>query len=723
MKPATKSAKTNTDSGYHGLSEDEMEVDGPLETIRSPEKPSEALVDQATIPDRSQSQERSNNDKSFHSAKEDVSKSESKRDTPPQDLQVQASPKAAPPTPEKQDENTRGEHTTTTSAPQEVTSMDAVGNELDEELVVDESRSPSQNSSPARPLVRKSSLTFAALPAREPLTTKKSIGTRVSRTSHLDQHKPHLGRSSFLDRFTGGKSLGASRQAEISTEEDDDTKMESEVERPELAREESDGDSKMTKLHNKSSTQRLHDRINMLGKTQAARPNNPVAATVTPAAPAYPVLPDPEIQSEHLQQIAGMASKAMAAQHDDEDDDWIQPPQNETGAPVRPKLPKSVTADVMEKIDGKETIGGNTFHEMQSHEQTKRSSATWQITEGEAHADPADSSRDVAYPRFDSNSHKIGETGAILPVSKTPTGSPASKHKVDGHLSASKSKLQSIMKTARGLFSSSAGVSAQAKIETMSPSTRTCAAKQHQEVFDGSEEPVSNIVQSQAMQSPVINPVGRKTRSSTEKEEKRKKSQAEERAKASAEGVEAMKQINGPNGMGQQRPSKGPIPEAIQQSSKPTRQSPRRMQNHEAPKAQNDSSAQPMGPPPHGLQLPQSNVQKLKDGKRPIRPAKEPAPKPKPQPVAIRVMSQGLRMNNSALASGLQDSLPTTQSKQHTITKKPSNASIHSTVSNHSLKNTAQSAPSKPKALIAAERKKEQVCYWSMFLLSLSTDY
>ena len=358
---------------------------------------------------------------------------------------------------------------------------------------------------------------------------------------------------------------------------------------------------------------------------------------------------------------------------------------------------------------------------MHSHQQTKRSSATWQSTEGEAHAGPADLSRDVAYPRFDSSSHIDGGTGAILPVSNTPTGSPASKHKVDGHLSASKSKLQSIMKTARGLFSSSAGVSAQAKIETMSPSTRTRADKQHQEVFDDSE-PVSKTVQSQAMQSPVINPVGRKTRSSTEKEEKRKKSEAEERAKASAGGAEAMKQINGLNRTEQRRPSKGPIPEVIQQSAKPTRQSPRRMQNNESPKLLNVSSTQPMGPPPTGPQLPPSNVQKLKDGKRPIRPAKEAAPKPKPQPVAIRVMSQGLRMNNSALASGLQDSLPQTQSKQHTITKKPSNASIHSTVSNHSLKSTAQSAPSKPKALIAAERKKEQVCQRDSKSLRTSTD-
>ena len=47
-------------------------------------------------------------------------------------------------------------------------------------------RSASDGSSPVHPVVRKSSLNLASLPAREPLTTKKSIGPRTSQMTHAE---------------------------------------------------------------------------------------------------------------------------------------------------------------------------------------------------------------------------------------------------------------------------------------------------------------------------------------------------------------------------------------------------------------------------------------------------------------------------------------------------------------------------------------------------------
>lgn len=77
---------------------------------------------------------------------------------------------------------------------------------------------PSDASTPDRPVLRKkSSLTFAALPAREPLKT--SIGARVSRTSHLDQTRPGPARSSYMERSTGGHQI---RQSEAADEDDDE---------------------------------------------------------------------------------------------------------------------------------------------------------------------------------------------------------------------------------------------------------------------------------------------------------------------------------------------------------------------------------------------------------------------------------------------------------------------------------------------------------------------
>jgi len=56
-----------------------------------------------------------------------------------------------------------------------------------------------------KPLVRKSSLTFASLPAREPLLAKTVMGNRVSRTSHVGK-----ARNNQIGKYTGGKSLGGS---------------------------------------------------------------------------------------------------------------------------------------------------------------------------------------------------------------------------------------------------------------------------------------------------------------------------------------------------------------------------------------------------------------------------------------------------------------------------------------------------------------------------------
>ena len=133
---------------------------------------------------------------------------------------------------------------------------------VDDQMDIDDDvRSPSDNSSPVKPLVRKSSLTFASLPAREPLLAKKSMGNRVSRTSHID---PGKARNSQMGRFTGGKSLGGSQVTQAADAHHADVDID--MERPELQREESE----TTKIHNKTSTQRLFERINMLKQQNEA---------------------------------------------------------------------------------------------------------------------------------------------------------------------------------------------------------------------------------------------------------------------------------------------------------------------------------------------------------------------------------------------------------------------------------------------------------------------
>lgn len=705
-----KAAKTNTDSGYHGHPEDDIENEELPEAPQSSAETNQTVEIHPDSPPQEQatlkihSEGRSTAERSFHSVREEITKDITTNGNPQQDTAPSEETESLEMPAE--DAYKEAEPAIPNNALMDAESMGIVDRDLDEDLVVDESRSPSQGSSPARLLVRKSSLTFAALPAREPLTTKKSIGIRVSRTSHLEQNKANLSRGSFLGRFTGNMSLGGSKQPNVDLNNEGDDDMDIDMDKTETAREESDTDSKITKLHNKSSTQRLHDKINMLGKSQPARSTKSIPAAVVQATPTYPELPNPEPQTQHLQQIAGLASKTLALQSDNEDDDdWIQPPRPQTDTLNRPHLPKSISTDVMEDTRNKSTIGVGEFLPPSSDEQmTTKASPMRHTTAHNPHVDEG------RYSEADSEGHptpvaeRITRAAAgmanVMNSSTTPVGSPASKRYVDGPLSASKSKLQSIMKTARGLFSSSAGVSAQAKMATLSPpSMRGLKEGQGPSI---NAEPESGIVRQETVRVPPPDPVGRRTRSSVEKGEKRKESEAEEREKA-----EEKKQVQ----------TKGPLAEVAQQHARPTRQSPRRTQAQEAPVKQTDTGADGtvaglMGPPPSHPQGHQSQLQKPKDGRRPMKPAKETASKPKPQPVSIRVgtlSTQGIRMNNAALSSGLQDSLPPSHAKQTLVTKKPSNASVHTSASNSSLKSSVNSGSAKPKALIAAEKKKEQV--------------
>ena len=724
-----KALDANTDSGYDGFPEDEVDTGQEVTTLPSSTETHETLEEfPPESPVRlhqnvaSQPESHSTAERSFHSAKEESSKG---------DVIIASPQKNEPSNANVED---LAESTKITSAelieqaPEDVMEIDVLEKTLDEDLAVDESRSPSQGSSPARPLVRKSSLTFAALPAREPLTTKKSIGARTSRTSHLDQSKT---RGSFLGRFTGGKSLGGSRQPEPDQEDAINDEMDVEMEKPALYREDSDGDSKMARLHNKSSTQRLHDRINLLGKSQPARPTKSISTAAAVTCLSYPELPDPEAQAQFFQHTALLPSKAVTApvSKDEDDDDWIQPPHVQPNTSNRPQLSKSISVDVMEDIRGKETIGGQDFGQSRNYEtatetlspirhheaQKARSSGEWLSTAASVSQSmsPAKSDECAAPKALDGTATFGLDRSTPINQSTTPLGSPSSRRYVDGPLSASKSKLQSIMKTARGLFSSSAGVSAQAKIETLSPlSTRT-----H---IDTHGPSINNVLGSKATQGDVNKAVSntdvRKTRSSTEREERRKKSEARE-SRRGEEGNEKDRNKESPKAVTQKlvQPQDPPV-ETAQPQTKQTRHSPRKTQTHEGPKAQPDAveddlPSNHMGPPASHASTQQSQLQKPSNVRRPVKPAKEIAPKPKPQPVAIRVgtLSQRIPLSNTALSSSLHESLPQPQPKQRAVGRKPSNASLQTLASNSSLKSSATSVAPKPKALLAAERKKEQV--------------
>ena len=196
----------------------------------------------------------------------------------------------------------------------------------------------------------------------------------------------------------------------------------------------------------------------------------------------------------------------------------------------------------------------------------------------------------------------------------------------------------------------------------------------------------------------------RKTRSSTEKEAREKEKEAVERQQMELENERIRQQESAIKINAQ---SKEKSQEARQPSMKPTRQSPRKTQPQESvPESQ--PLGRSVGPSSHE-QGRRSQVQRPKDVRRPVKPAKDTASQAKAPPVNIRIgmPSRRVPLNNTALSSNLQETLQPNQAKQASIVKKASNASIASSGLGNSQKSSAP-AP-KPKALIAAERKKEQV--------------
>lgn len=707
----------NHDSGYHDLIEDEMEIDkrATAPTLNIPEPSGQTVPPLFHVPKTRPSREQSAFDVSFHSAKEELSREPSK-EAPNALDRSQISPQAT-----EVQKVARSEDTASPQLQETEPSHDAIigtelgdkGSVLDEDVGNESLRSASAGSTPAlKGLVRKSSLTFATLPAREPLTTKKSIGARISRTSHVDPAKGVMGRRSFLGRITGGKSSGGSRQPEVESETYDNDHMDlDESGRPSTRHEVSDSEAKVTESHNKSSTQRLHERINMLGKSQPARPTKSIPAAATLPQPSYPDLSIDPAPRKNTEQSSRM---------DEEDDDWIKPPTVGAHDSSRPVLSKSVSADVMENLRGKVNISDQEF--------------------GRNHPEKGASLRRHSLPRdSECGSPKVAKPSTAAEEyptqSTTPAETPALNRYADGPLSASKSKLQSIMKTARGLFTSSAGASAQAKMELRnqpqvgSPHVSS-PSKPAGKKIDTGLYPVlrTDPKTTTPLTGFPVNPAkpiaeGRKTRASIEKENKEKECQRanielERIANESSPKVGISKQetgqnveISAPDRLDGASITDLDQPPKTQQQV--IRKSPRQIQNpqdaNSTPEATEENdldsvTAKSSQPPPSSnqSQLHRPNT------KRPIKPAKEAAPKPEPQRVAIRVgtLSQRIPLTNAALSSSLQDSLPPPPSKRPGLAKKTSGASVQTAASNNGLRSAVNS---KPKALIVAERKKEQV--------------
>lgn len=173
-----KPHKANTDSGYHGMPEDDMDTDDvPVIPQSSTDTNDTIEVFPKLSPQdqqpaiKSHQADRSTTDRSFHSAKEELTEKVTVESDQKEEVLASDAGTEPKPTTIKHPESSNHTDVHDTMEHKDIDSLD-MDKDLDEDLVVDESRSPSQGSSPARPLARKSSLTFAPLPPRD-LTTKK----------------------------------------------------------------------------------------------------------------------------------------------------------------------------------------------------------------------------------------------------------------------------------------------------------------------------------------------------------------------------------------------------------------------------------------------------------------------------------------------------------------------------------------------------------------------
>ncbi|KAI0022709.1 hypothetical protein F4780DRAFT_732676 [Xylariomycetidae sp. FL0641] len=621
--------------------------------------------------------------------------------------------------------------------------------------------SPSDGSSPIRPIVRKSSLNFASLPAREPIT-HKSIGNRISRTSHLDLH-----RTSYYSRQTGGKSLGHTRH-ELTDDENDDMELDDEPDQ-EGTQTQVVPDNAVT--HNKTYTQRLQDQISKLGQpqVQAARTSksNPEPQPAQASATAFPATQPIEqlpAQSPPMKTAAPSGSSTGA-----EDVDWIEPPVPSNSASgafsPRPTLAKSHTTDVMEGFSGKDTVSGNEFAVSKKRHGESQSSSPQRPKIPERTTSHLGHHKSVSVPALPmTGSGFEDEDGlrkaisasnpplASVPETERPTTPTKSPSRGFGNspLKQVKNKLSSILKSSKGLLASSAAASADGKTLLLSPTTSRFAfhaapsteilaspsSKNEQPLYPDLSRQTTNTQTIASSTSPARTD-GRRTRASIEKEkaeEKRKDKEAKE-ARRMAEQMEKLEKAREKErekarvfSKEQERVAALEKQAAAQKEQerravaatpapKATRTSPRRAQQQPAGEqvpdagSSDDKAAEdtdmvdapnPMPPPSVPRSAVPASAAKAREIKRPVRPTKEPIGKAKQAPTVIRVnmgsQHSQYHPSNTALSSNLGETLSQSQSKSKAPMAKPSLQSLKSSTS----------SVGRPKALEAAARRKEQ---------------
>lgn len=653
--------KENTDSGYHGMTEDEMDMDSQphpsseTNARQSMERIDEALVERTEIVNKNklQVQGRSTED-SFVSAREGLAshnpstenlreESDDNATVPDEDMQIEAlgaEPESE--TPDAEEDVNIEIH----EDQQDNIEADVPAEPQVEQIAENETSPVSDASSPEKPLLRKSSLNFASLPPRETLTGKKSLGPRASHANTQPSTNGAFGEAKAADDY------------DINFAPLEDS---------------------AAAIHNKTSTQRLHERINMLGQSKDTRTSISISS-------AYPRLPS---MSQSLGKDLARTTDAQST-GDEDDDDWIAPIEDR---PSTSSLVDDTASAPVETMQANNEMQRPRYGHQKSISTTNIASPTRAVMAPEVRHQKAMS---VSNPNL---SNVMGEL-----QSTTPIGSP-SKRFPDGPLSASKSKLYSVLKSAKSIFASSAGASAQAKMEALSSPV---ARQQKQEsaqpinhdefkVPGGFETDIAMAPKAAGRPISVISSAStkteRKTRSSSESDKKREK-EAKEKQRA-ADDLDKIREKERKKAAEQRQEREEEVRLQTEKEILSRASSQRTVTDEPSP-------TEEMPPPSITKSMPPPG--KLRAPTRLGRPTRQPAaPAAKPVPVNIRVASQSQRMGSaqpSASASSLHDPTPPPGGRQQNAGARSAAAGTRA--------GSAQPSNARVKALEAAARKKEQ---------------
>lgn len=655
----------NTDSGYHGMTEDEYDAGTQTDNDTVPSQSIEAHTDplemDESMPERPKDgadESEPVSDESFMSAKEGVSRNASKEQlhgrsdeydaaVPSDEMEVDA------PEPANEVENI---DEVTDVPPGEHEAKNDVEH-TEHELDVEMSHGPSETSSPAQPLQRKSSFTFSSLPAREPLTAKRSIG---GRNSHMET----LNRNSVFAKSVG-KSFGVTAdEGGASQEKTEDAK-----------------------LRGKTSAQLLHERISMLGKTKDSRSSKSIPQAL------YPQLPQPDSQDEEATEDAPEPPPKDASANpavDDEDDDWI--------APSKPTQQKPTHQAKNEQAAAEAPFSRPTMH--------KKAISTTVV--------PSPSRLAMEHEnRLHKTQSVILPSSAEQNESTTPVGSPTGK-KQGEQMSASK-KLWTAFKSARSLFASSAGSSAAAKLEAHdSPSGKKSKKRDAEDdskkasafKMPGALWSETQLSQSSSRPISVVSSSpSRKTRSSTESDKRKEKEiKAQQKAADDLEKVREKERQKANKAQEERFRAERADAEKKERDEKETAEAAAAaaaMDVERPQTAESDKDREDMPPPP-----PPKNMLppgKLRAPARPTRPESA-AAKTRPAPVNIRVASQLQRRNQP----GSQDSLQNSKQEDMAPPPPPKTGLRTASAQGNSRSSTMPQNNSRVRALEAAARKKEQ---------------